>query len=155
MRKIQFRGKTFHGDWKHGDLIQTNGSTGDGWAIQYNDPEDGWMTEDVQLRSIGQFTGLVDAMNVPIYEGDVLHVALSEYDGLGRFKTRTTLPPYYKGVVTYNEHQCKFEILLEENEQCGDHHILSCGFGWGHEEFLVVGKFVEMPFKLERDRQQR
>ena len=152
MREIEFRGKDFHGDWKYGDLIKTNGSTGDGYAIQYDDQESGWMMEDVQMRSIGQFTGYVDSMNVRIYEGDVLHVFIHEYDQLGRFKGKTDMPPYLRGVVVYNERMCKFEILMEENTQCEDHHILSCEIGWGHEQFLVVGKFIEMPFKLERDR---
>lgn len=34
----------------------------------------------------------------------------------------------------------------------GDHHIVTCEIGWGHEEFLIVGKFIEMPFKLEIER---
>ena len=58
MREIEFRGKTIKGgEWKYGDLVKTNGATGDGWAIQYYDPESGWIVEDVQERTIGQFTG--------------------------------------------------------------------------------------------------
>ena len=157
MREIEFRGKTLKGgEWKYGDLIKTNGATGDGWAIQYYDPESGWMVEDVQERTIGQFTGLVDSMNRRIYEGDVLNVKLDDqWDYLGRFKGKTDIPPSLKALVHYNERMCKFELLFEENEQCGDHHLVSCEIGWGHEVFLIVGKFIEMPFKLECDRPQR
>ena len=151
MREILFRGKTFHGDWIYGDLVQTNGKTGDGWAIQYYDTENGWMTEDVQQQSIGQFTGLVDSKKVRIYEGDVVHAYLSEYDRLDRFRVKMNLPKYYKGVVVYNERQCKFEVMFEVNDQCGDHHLLSCEFGWGHEKFIVVGKYIDKPFKLQND----
>ena len=80
MREIEFRGKTLKGgEWKYGDLIKTNGATGDGWAIQYYDPESGWMVEDVQERTIGQFTGLVDSMNRRIYEGDVISPSTSRW----------------------------------------------------------------------------
>ena len=42
MREIEFRGRTIKGgEWKYGDLIKTNGAMGDGWAIQYYDPESG------------------------------------------------------------------------------------------------------------------
>lgn len=152
MREIYFRGKTFNGDWIHGDLVRTNGSTGDGWAIQYYDEENGWITEDVQQRSIGQFTGMVDANDLHIFEGDVVNVFLTAYDDIGRFRGKTDLKPYYRAVVSWNERECRFEMFLEENEQCGDHHILSCGFGWGGEKFLVVGRFIEMPFKLQKDK---
>lgn len=157
MREIGFRGKTIKGgEWKYGDLIKTNGATGDGWAIQYYDPESGWMVEDVRENTIGQFIGLVDSMGQRIYEGDILNVELKdEYDYLGRFKDRTDMPPYLKAVVRYNERWCKFELLLEENEQCGDHHLVTCEIGWGHEVFLIVGKFIETPFKLEIDRRER
>lgn len=30
-------------------------------------------------------------------------------------------------------------------------HIVSCEIGWGHEELLVVGKYIDDPFPLQRD----
>ena len=151
MREIEFRGKslTTH-EWLFGSHF-TDGS--EDYIIPQNLMGiNDYENYQVDQNTVGQFTGYGDANNVRIYEGDVLHVFIHEYDQLGRFKCKTDMPPYLRGVVEYNENQCKFQILLEENTQCGDRHILSCEFGWGHERFLVVGKFAEMPFKLERDR---
>ena len=74
MRDIRFRGKTLKGEWIVGDLMRTNGQTGDGWAIQYEDPESGWMMEDVRVGTIGQFTGLHDKDGRDIYEGDLVEM---------------------------------------------------------------------------------
>lgn len=74
MRDIRFRGKTLKGEWIVGDLLRTNGQTGDGWAIQYEDPESGWMMEDVRVGTIGQFTGLHDKDGRDIYEGDLVEM---------------------------------------------------------------------------------
>ena len=74
MRDIRFRGKTLKGEWIVGDLLRTNGQTGDGWAIQYEDPESGWMMEDVRVGTTGQFTGLHDKDGRDIYEGDLVEM---------------------------------------------------------------------------------
>lgn len=167
MREIEYRGKNAKGEWVYGSLI-INDVENDKGKFQAafivpglpcaSDGGDFYTArmERVEIDTIGQFTGVVDSMNRRIYEGDVLNVTLNEeYDNLGRFKGRTDIPPYLKAVVRYNERMCKFELLFEENEQCGDHHLVSCEIGWEHETFLIVGKFIEMPFKLECDRPRR
>lgn len=151
MREFDFRGKNYDGQWKYGSLMTYEHFGSTVYEIITCPPPD-FDSCQVRAESIGQFTGYVDSMNVRIYEGDVLHVFIHEYDQLGRFNGKTDMPPYLRGVVVYNERMCKFEILMEENTQCEDHHIISCEIGWGHEQFLVVGNFIEMPFKLERDR---
>lgn len=155
MREIRFRAKTIKGgQWIDGDLFRAGTEPGDGeFAISYWDEESGWMNENVRPDTICQFTGLKDKNGTDIFEGDVLNVKLDpQWDYLGRFRGKTDIPPYLKAVVRYNERMCRFELLLEENEQCGDHHLVTCEIGWGHEEFLIVGKFIEMPFKLEIER---
>lgn len=158
MREILFRAKTVKNvRWIYGDLFKTGTDPSDEeWAISYWDDEDGWMNEQVQPETIGQFTGLLDSNNVRIFEGDILHVCFNEYDRVGRFYACTELKPYYRGVVTWNDRQGKYEILIEKNSQFnGNSHIVSCEIGWGHEEFLVVGKYIDDPFPLEKERQQR
>lgn len=77
MRQIVFRGKTFKGKWIYGDLFRTPGNTGDGVAIQYWDETDGWMNEDIQVNTIGQYTGLYDKKDKPVFEGDIIYSEFS------------------------------------------------------------------------------
>jgi hypothetical protein len=158
MREILFRAKTVKNvHWIYGDLFHAGTEPSDGeFAISYWDDEDGWMNERVQPETIGQFTGLLDKNGKRIFEGDIVNVTFHEYDRVGRFCACTDLKPYYRGVVTWNDRLGKYEILIEENSLFdGTSHIVSCEIGWGHEEFLVVGQYIDDPFPLERDRQQR
>lgn len=64
MREIKFRGKRkYNGDWVYGDLRHQK--VGDFYEI------DGWTVNE---DTIGQFTGLYDKNDAPIYEGDVLEI---------------------------------------------------------------------------------
>ena len=62
MREILFRAKTVKNvHWIWGDLFHAGTEPSDGeFAISYWDDEDGWMNENVQPGTIGQFTGLLD-----------------------------------------------------------------------------------------------
>ena len=62
MREILFRAKTVKNvHWIWGDLFHAGTEPSDGeFAISYWDDEDGWMNENVQPNTIGQFTGLTD-----------------------------------------------------------------------------------------------
>ena len=105
MREILFRAKTVKNvRWIYGDLFKTGTDPSDEeWAIGYWDDESGWMNEQVQPETIGQYTGYQDSMNVRIFEGDIVNVHLHEYDMVGRFSTKTDLKPYYRALVSYNE----------------------------------------------------
>ena len=72
-REIKFRGKSLiDGRWIFGDLFRTD--LEGGVSIQYYDEVDGWMTEEVNPETIGQFTSLFDRNKKEIYEGDILRI---------------------------------------------------------------------------------
>ena len=74
MREILFRAKTVKNvHWICGDLFHAGTEPSDEeFAISYWDDEDGWMNENVQPATIGQFTGLTDKNGKDIYEGDIV-----------------------------------------------------------------------------------
>ena len=67
MRKIKFRGKRIdNGEWVYGYYIAVfSHSIVDNIGVAF----------EVESKTIGQFTGLYDKNNTPIYEGDLIKYA--------------------------------------------------------------------------------
>jgi len=149
MRDIKFRGKTFKEEWIMGDLMHTPGDTGDGVAIQYWNETDGWMTEDVQADSVGQFTGLFDDYKVPIFEGDIVETSVEDKERIGRLLVVSDGPKKLRGVVKYDIHSAKYMVMFERNKMGENSHMLSSEFGWDGFGYQVVGKYYEDKFKLQ------
>lgn len=77
-REIKFRGWGIHVKrWIFGDLLT---ASEDGRAIQYYDEEDGWMCDNVNEKTVGQFTGFYDTNGQPIFEGDIVDCDYILYD---------------------------------------------------------------------------
>jgi uncharacterized phage protein (TIGR01671 family) len=128
-REIKFRGWGIHVKrWIFGDLLHTDKE--DGRAIQYYDEEDGWMCDDVNEKTVGQFTGLNDKEGHPIYEGDIIKG-----------------PHDYRHVIQYFAPEARFTANLIGFE-CFDH----CGINqkWIDEcAKVVIGNIFDTPELLK------
>lgn len=83
MREIKFRGKRPNGQWIYGALIPAELSW---WGL--TSIADKNRRYEVDPETVGQFTGVYDSEEKPVYEGDIIHF-------LHRKKFRT-------GVIYYN-----------------------------------------------------
>jgi len=84
MKKNKFRGKSIKsGDWLYGDLIVEK-ETVNAFIVNFGHLAKRFIRiidafEMVEQKTVGQSTGLVDANNVEIYEGDILLRQDDEY----------------------------------------------------------------------------
>ena len=135
MREIKFRGQKLNNEWIKGLL---NKDIKGHYRIQFNLKS---FAVVVKEKTIGQFTGMIDANGVEVYEGDIISVKMNESDRIGRFFVKTQLPSHLNARVQYSPRQCKYEILFNENKE----GLISCEMGFCNEEFKVIGNIHDNP----------
>lgn len=128
MRDIIFRGKTPNGEWAHGDLRQYASGAA---AIKNSDFS---CIAEVLPDTIGQYSGMTDNGSKPIFEGDILHVALP---------ATVTSREFVWPLMPVEFHEGAFGVWLSQREFAPLRSFAS------RVEFAVVGNIHDNPDLLK------
>jgi len=137
MRQIKFRGKTkVTGKWICGDIAHLYGDVHIQTDISDNDRRGtiGW---DVDVDTIGQFTGIVDRNGTEIYEGDIIRA----YDSNGK--------PVLHEVYYFNK-EARFATKLIGYENLNEGLLIQ---KWINElDFEIIGNIFDNPELLKKEK---
>ena len=146
MREILFRAKTVKNvHWIWGDLFHAGTEPSDGeFAISYWDDEDGWMNENVQPATIGQFTGLTDKNGKRIFEGDIVEcVSWNEYFS----KDDKPMEPFRRKMfVDYRKGGFKMVEPMPEPMKDNEWDIICNG------DIVIIGNIYDDPQLIDMKR---
>ena len=127
-RQIEFRGKTFGGDWVCGDYFKTpltdeatNSKPEDGWffligKVRHCISDDGCVYE-VDPKTIGEYINKKDNKNNKIFEGDKLKIYNYNYNYEYGVEHKSLKSIYYGIVECYSDITgFKINTRIKENE---------------------------------------
>ena len=123
MREIKFRGKDCSDQWVYGDLIHKRHTKESVLIQDYTG-----LGSDVDIITIGQYTGLKDKNGKEIYEGDIMNDPTSKN----------------VGVVTWNSVLCQFQLSWQNMHVAADiFFMVKCNS-------FVIGNIYDNPELIKR-----
>ena len=134
MREILFRGKRVdNGEWVEGhyaDEPYTKNTYNRGYILEN---EKDLFAKPVDLRTVGQYTGLTDKNGRKIFEGDIIHLEYSQvFFGGVYFGEYTAEVSYKKG------------CFIADGTNNGD-EIETPLFGFDNDELEIIGNIHDNP----------
>lgn len=129
MREILFRGRNENSTWKYGSLLVNKDTFDNDVFIYHICDADGYSTEIIDTKTVGQYTGLQDKNGTKIFEGDILSAHLD--DG-------------------YPENETMLEVVWHNNGWYGKNGKFFDDFDNGFEKYFeVIGNIHDNPELLQ------
>jgi len=150
MREIKFRARDRNNKWIYGTgIVQVEHNTydTDKWElvqkVNYDELDNyypSYETEEIDIKTLGQYTGLKDKNGKEIYERDIVKINAHSYD-FGFEKDRIGEIRFLEGCFGFYKELSEKKYLFNE---------LSTEFGYGELEYYeVIGNIYENPELLE------
>lgn len=139
MREILFRGKTFDNEWVYGYYVPACFGRFPCRPAIVPEPNGTWKPIEVELETVGQYTGLTDKNDKKIFEGDIIKI-FPDCDYLDDFNISKIYS--YNGVFCVDYHGDDFDStalgFLEDYNPDVDYEVI--GNIYDNPELLEVGK---------------
>ena len=134
MREIEFRGKEINnGKWVYGYYHKLNESFENKECILEHHRNTSTI---IDVRTLGQYTGLTDKNGTKIFEGDIVRInGWWDASGPAGYEKNMT-------VVKYDDEVCGFTPMCNYDTDCGVFHRA--------EECEVIGNVFDNPELLEK-----
>lgn len=160
MREILFRGKRIdNGEWVHGDLVHAENKSY--ISYYYESPLSTFINEqieyvdmsmvgvapfiEVDLTTIGQYTGLTGKNGKKVFEGDILQV--KQHGETGVRTCAIYFGEYIDADSVFKDCRCIGTYLKVVDECCSIGALLDSDF-----EFEIIGNIHDNPELLEVDK---
>ena len=125
MREIIFRGKRIdNGEWAYGSLVYGPEDNEIGTIVIFEEEDEvGFIFgEDIEvdLNTVGQYTGLLDKNNKKIFEGDILKLDNSLDTNVRKFEVKFAYGQFYIGInkpVAYVRDGCEVIGNINDNPE--------------------------------------
>lgn len=104
MRQILFRGKKIdNGEWTYGFYFEHSIDGQKQSYIKYQTFDEGFVTNEVDVNTVGQYTGIKDDKDVKIFEGDIVES-----------------PHGTQGFIEWQNAECAFLVNIGDDWQTMD-----------------------------------
>ncbi len=144
MREIKFRGIDCTGQFVYGDLIHKR-HTNESVLIQ----DYTGLGSDVDITTIGQYTGLKDKNGKEIYEGDIVEWVFF-YERLGANMGVKECDTIVKGIIRWRQGGFVLEVIENDFEDAG-YYSISALYTDTESDVEIIGNIHDNPELIKEE----